>query len=394
MANPIDYYDRFRFCIEDVHGNIVARDVVGQEVKINRALSGPSEISMKLHPKEPSIQQLSGAGPIQLKPWGHWIHALKYNQFGEEVFIASCIMEPSEIEPETGILNLRAKGFTNYAKGIPWLQNWNPIAVDPFEIMDRIWKHIQSYHNAALGVSVYPASSGTLMLPGWSFNNEQFIQDFFAIFIRASDKTDCGEYIEKLARDIPFDYVEESGWNENRTAIKKGIRLGYPSGGTKQHGLAFRRGENVTVAAPKLESEVEWMSDIIIDGFFPGKTYSATISNYDPDRFRRVMNEMDLRIDSNERAAAWAKRKLTRRQFPYQYESLFIDPYHPNAPFGTFDVGDEILIEGNMPWVGEGIKQWHRIMGMSWDETKKDGRLGLAVMAEGAFNYDPIVYIK
>jgi len=390
MANPIDFYDRFRFVIEDVHGNILARDVVAQEVKLSRVLSSPGEINCKIHPKEPSIQHPSGSGPIRLKPWGHWIHALKYNQFGEEIIFASGIVEASEVDPESGILDLRAKTFSNYPKGIPWLQNWNPIAVDPFEIVDRIWKHIQSYSNAALGVSVYPASSGTQMLPGWSFNNEQYIRDFFAIFIRAADKTDCGEYLEKLCRDIPFDYIEESGWNSDRTAIKKGIRLGYPKGGVRQEGLVFRRGENIKSAKQKLESEIEWVSDIIIDGFFPGKTYSAQISNYDPDRFRRVVNELDVRIDSNERAAAWAKRKLTRRQFPYQYDTIIVDPYHPNAPFGTFDVGDEILIQGKMPWLEQDIKQWHRIIAISYGDEKGD--LELKVMAEGAFNYDPIMY--
>lgn len=391
MANPIDFYDRFRFCIEDIHGNILARDVVGQEVQIMRALSAPCDINMKLHPKQPDIQHYSGSGPIQIKPWGHWLHAMKYNQFGEEVFVGSGIVDVSEVDPESGILALNAKGFSHYPKGIPWLVNWNPIAVDPFEIVNAIWQHIQSYSNGKLGVTTYPAESGTKMLPGFSFNNEQYVQDFFAIFIRAIDKTDCGEYLDKLARDIPFDYFEESTWNSNRTAIKKGIRLGYPNGGTRQNGLTFRRGENVKAATPRLPTEVEWMSDIIIDGFFPGKVYSSQITNADPDRYRRVMNEMDLRIDSNERAAAWAKRRLTRRQFPFQYESIVVDPYHSNAPFGTFDVGDEILIEGDMPWVGEKIKQWHRILAIGFDEAKGD--IELKVMAEGAFNYDPIQFL-
>ena len=120
-------------------------------------------------------------GPIQFKPWGHWIHAVKEMPDGSEKIWASGIVQPSDVDPQTGILTLKAEGFSNYPKGIPWLVNWNPIAVDPFEIVYRIWNHIQSYDNGDLGVTVYPTVSGTQMLPGFSFNNENFIQDFFAI---------------------------------------------------------------------------------------------------------------------------------------------------------------------------------------------------------------------
>jgi hypothetical protein len=390
FPSDTNYYDRFRFAIEDVHGNILARDVIGSEASVLRSLSGPSEINFKIHYNEPSIQNQYDTGPIQLKPWGHWVHAIKENQFGEEIVWASGIFQPSDIDPESGIMDLKAQGFSNYLNGIPWLENWNPITVDPFEIVERIWNHVQSYPQGNLGVTVYPTSSGTQMLPGFSFNNEQFVQDFFAIFIRAVDRLDCGDYVNKIARDIPFDFWEESVWNDSRTGIDKFIRLAYPRGGANQEWLTFRVNENVIAATQKQETEISWLSDITIKGYFPGKEYSATISNADPDRYRRVMDEEDLNIDSNERAAAWAHRRLTRRQIPHYYESVIIDPYHSNAPFGTFDVGDTIRIQGPMPWVGN-IDQLHKVMMMGWDEAK--GVMELKTMAEGAFTYDPIEYV-
>jgi hypothetical protein len=385
------YYDRFHFMIEDRHGNIVARDVVGQEAQITRMLSGPCQIEFKLPPKEPSIQQPGGGGPIVLKPYGHFIHAMKTDLQGNEIIWASGLFQPSDIDPESGVMSVRAEGFSNYPKGLPWLENWNPIAVDPFEIFVRIWNHIQSYPNGDMGVTVYPTTSGTQMLPGFSFNNEDFVQDFFAIFIRESDALDCGDYLNKLARDIPFDYWEESTWEGGSSPVVKKIRLAYPNGGVDQSDLLFQAGTNVNALTPKQESEVNWFSDIRIKGFFPGKVYSAQIANADPDRFRRVMDELDLHIDSNERAAAWGHRRLTRRQFPKQWESIVVDPYHPNAPFTSYDVGDLIRIQGKMPWEGLDVNQKHKIMAMQWDE--KSGGMQLSTMAEGAFNYDPIEYV-
>lgn len=388
QPGPVGFNDRFHFVVEDVNGNFLANDLIVQNAKVVRMLSGPSQIEFEIHPKEPSVQ--SGGGPIQFKTWGQWIHAIKKDQFDEDVIWASGLVQPSEINPETGILTLKAEGFSNYAKGIPWLENWNPIAVDPFEIVDRIWSHIQSYDHGNLGVTVYPTESGTQMLPGFSFNNEQFVQEFFAIFIREIDRLDCGDYINKLARDIPFDYFEESSWNEGKTAINKKIRLGYPFGGVDQTDLVFRLGENVLSSTPKQEVEMNWFSDITMKGYFPGKQYSYTLANADPDRYRRCMDETDLNINSNERAKAWASRLLTRRQVPYYFEQIVIDPYHSNAPFGTYDVGDIVRVVGYAPWHGY-IDQKHKIMMIAWDEAQN--RIQMQLLAEGAFSYDPIEYI-
>lgn len=400
------YYDRFRFMIEDKHGVIVARDVVPQEVQVTRLLSGPADITFKLHPSNPTIQEPLGTGPIQLKPWGHWIHALKYDLSGNEKIYASTLFQPSEIDPETGLMSVKAQGFSGYASGTPYLDNWNPIAVDPFSIFWKMWKHMQSYPNGDLGVNVtdvigtiYEAtgthvpsglSSGTQMLPGFNFSGEEFVQDFFAIFLRESDRRDIGDYLNKLARDIPVDYHEYTTWDGGAAPIKKWLKLSYPKSGVDQTDLVFRAGENLVAAKQKGASEVQWFSDISINGYFPGKVYSHTLSNADPDRYRRVMDEVDLNIDSNERAAAWGRRKLSRRQFPNQFEHLMVRPYHPNAPFGSYDVGDTIMVQGHMPWVGD-VKVKHRILSQTWIESK--GLMQLGVMAEGAFNYDPIEYV-
>ena len=391
MACNMSYKDRFRFVVEDKYGNILTRDLIAMEPSVVRSLSGPNQINFKVHYNEPTVQMPDGSGPIQFKPWGHWIHAIKENAAGDEIVWASCIFKPSEIDPVSGVLNLEAEGFSAYPKGLPWLVNWNPIVVDPFEIVENIWNHVQSYDNGDLGVTVYPTTSGTYMLPGFSFSNEEFIQDFFAIFIREVDENDCGDYISKLARDIPFDYMEDSFWNESKTAITKRIKLGYPYIGVDQQALSFRVNENIVTAKQKMESEIQWASGVSIKGWVPTKQYYSEFINADPDRYRRIVKEDDVFINSNERAAAWSHRRLTRRQVPNYFESITIDPYHSHAPFGTFDVGDTIRVQGPMPWVTDNIDQRHRVMNMIYSEAESS--LECKLMAEGAFNYDPIEYV-
>lgn len=389
--------DRMRFIIEEARTNeIICRDLVVEKPKILKKLSGPSIIEFDVDWRDPS------ARGIVFKPWGHWCHVEKMIN-GRPKIIASGIFQPSDLDPETGKLHAKFEGFSGYPKGIPWLENWNPIAVDPFEIVDRIWKHLQSFENGDLGVTVYnldidgeskitPPDSGTQLLPGLSLQNAasaDFILEFFAIFIREIDFIDCGDYINKLARDIPFDYFEEAEWNENKTAINKYLQLAYPHGGTLQTNLSFRFGENVLRGKPKIESEIQWTSDVAIRGWAPNRVYSSTLSNADPERYRRVILEEDAHINSIERSEAWAHRQLTRRQHPNYWESIIIDMNHPNARFGTWEVGDQIRVQGVMPWVGE-VDQVHKIIAYSVDE--ETATCELTLRAEGAFTYDPIFF--
>jgi hypothetical protein len=376
--------DRWRFIVEDVHGNFPSRDLTVKKPKLLRALSGACSINFDVDYRDSSV-----AG-IYFRPYAQWIHAEKMIS-GERKIWASGLVIPSEPDKKTGVLHLQAKGFAAYPKDLPWLENWNPFVCDAFEPVHHVWNHLQTINNGSgnLGVQVYPALSGIEMLPGYAFDGQLANLDFFAEFIRSEDKQDSKDHIDKLARDIPFDYVEQSAWNIGRTAIEKKLYLGYPYAGVDQTNLAFVLNENVIEAKPHIETQIDWASDAIIDGWFPGSQYSSQFTNADPDRYRRVVMQDDARINSDERAQAWARRKLTRRQTPAYWESIIVDPGHPNAPFGTYDVGDRIMVKGIMPWVGD-VQQEHKIIAIAYDVETETCELTLK--AEGAFNYDPIYY--
>lgn len=375
--------DRFRFIVEEaVTGNILARDMVVTNPKLLRVLSGPCNMQFDVDYRDDS---LSG---IYFKPWGHWVHAEKLIA-GVRTIWCSGIVAPSQIDKSSGIMHLECQGFAGYPKGLPALFDWNPLAIDVFQIVHKVWDHLQSFPQGNLDVTVYPANSGMEMLPGYAFDGQIMSQNFYAMFIRAADKQDCGTIIDNLARDIPFDYVEQASWNSDRSGIDKALFLGYPIAGVQQNELLFVINENVIEASPHIETEIDWASDVIIDGWQPGTEFSATLTNADPARFRRVISEDDAQINSNERAAAWAKKKLTRRQTPAYWESIIVDMGHPNAPFGSYDVGDRIMVRGYMPWLGD-VNQLHKVIAIAVDE--KTGTCELTLKAEGAFTYDPIFY--
>ncbi len=378
--------DRLRFSIIKVNTNeILARDLMVKEPTVITSLSAPSRVSFKL----PQSEQYGSAQGIVWKTWGQWI-VPEIEIAGVRRCIGAQLVNKCVVDPQSGELAVEGIGFLGYPKGIPWLENFSPIAVDPAEVIQRVWAHLQSFVNSNLGVEVLPAFTGTEMLPGYSFDGSTLNFDFFAMFVREVDFQDCGDVITSLARDIPLDMVEEVSWNSTRNSLNKIVRLGYPSLGERQDNLSFVVGENVIIAEKADELDIEPVTDVIIRGWRPGKTYSSRLTNDDSTRVRRTIMEEDASIDSTERAAAWAKRRLTRRNVPPSFQKIIIDPSHPNAPLNSFNLGDSIFVEGkDYPWVGD-IAEWHRIVSMTFKDDSPLVELGLKV--EGAFNYDPITY--
>lgn len=369
---------------EAISGRIMSRDLITNgPPEVVRTLSGPSTIKMSVHPNEAVDHG------IDFKAYGQIVHAEMIRQDGSRWICASGIVQSAEISGETGEITVTATGFSNYPDKIPWLQNWNPIVVDPFEVIHRIWNHVQSYPQGNLGVTVYPATSNTLLLPGFYYDGSSFNLDFFAYFVRAEDYRDCLQEITSLCRDVPIDFFEESAWNANKTAIVKKIRLAYPRGGVRQNALMFRERENVLSLAPAGELEMDYASDVIVRGWFPGKMYSSVLSNADPLRFRKVVREEDALLNSKERSAVWCRRQLAKRQIPKHWQSIVVDMDHPNAPFGTYDVGDDILISGYFPTLGR-RSEWHRILTMQIDDSQ--GTVSMTTKHVDGFNYDPITF--
>lgn len=377
---------RWRVIVQAARGTreIIIPDLVVEKLAFQRVLSGPCDIQFDIDPQEPTVDG------VYFKPWAQLIHIERVMQ-GKRRIWCSAIVQPSEIDTDTGVLHLKAKGFAFYPKGIPWLQDINWIFNDAYDPVVKIWAHLQEdFNNGHIGVDVYPPKSGVIMLPGYAFDGDLLNLNFYATFVRETDKLDCGDYIDALAKDIPFDYLERQQWNADGTDIIKRIQLGQPRLGLIQENLAFIQNENVLTMKPHVETQTDWVSDVGVSGFFPGFEYSFELANADPDRLRRYLDEEDGFIDSNERAAAWAHRRLARRQTPPYWEEITIDPDHSNAPLGTFDVGDTITVSGFMPWVNAWISQAHKIVAIGIDD--EEGECRLTLKAEGAFNYDPIYY--
>lgn len=201
------------------------------------------------------------------------------------------------------------------------------------------------------------------------------------------DEKDCGSEIDSLAAAAPIDYVEVCTWNAGRTLVDHHVQLGFPRLGTRRFDLRFVEDENLMEAVFARETPDQYASQVIVRGSGEGRdSIRGYAGGRNPRRLRRVVAVTDQTVTNATQANAVARAELTRRLAVTSVESITVDANHPNAPIGSFAVGDDILIQAQIPYIGT-LKLWHRITSITW--APDDGFAKLAVRRSDQFNYGP-----
>lgn len=187
------------------------------------------------------------------------------------------------------------------------------------------------------------------------------------------DGPDVGDEISSLAKSTPFDFTEHHRWDGD--SIRHEIEIGYPRLGTRRDDLAFRQGDNVAdVVTPSFDGD-SFANYVIGLGAGEGaKSIHRTTAIRD-GRLRRTAVYTAKDVRSNGRMDALIKDELNRRRDALQISSITVRN-HPNAPIGSWQLGDDVLVEADLPWLGE-VALWCRITG--WALLSEDtARLTLA----------------
>ena len=77
--------------------------------------------------------------------------------------------------------------------------------------------------------------------------------------------TNCGEEIDKLAGQTPFDYIERHAWNSDKTDVLHYFDMGYPRLGVQKPDLLFNE-ENILEVVPIQEDEDSYASAVLVVG--------------------------------------------------------------------------------------------------------------------------------
>lgn len=343
-------------------GEFLDFDVPLQREELQWSLSGAGSLRGSVAPDVGGLRASDGS-PL-FDEWGTLLYAEADGEIRWGGILTSSTFEGSQ-------WSIEAAGFTTYPHGTPYLGTYSKTSVDPLDALREIWRHVQSFKDGGLGM-VIPSTKTPVRLGS---NDEPYTLDWW-------DAKDCGDEIDTLAKETPFDFAEQHSWASDGTIAHK-LLIGYPRLGTKRRDLAFVMGDNVTNVVTVQRDGSQYASAVLGLGAGEGsKSLRRSTSVTLPNRLRRVSVYSDKSITSSSRMDSLIRDELqTRRNLLDIAQVDVID--HPNAPLGAWQLGDDVLVQADVPWLGE-VRLWCRITG--WSLTS-DTRASLTVQRSDKFTY-------
>lgn len=194
---------------------------------------------------------------------------------------------------------------------------------------------------------------------------------------------DCGQIIDDLAKSTPFDWYEQHSWAGEvpQTTIviaypRLGRRLGDDSDPT------FVQGVNIIIPISPSATGDGYVSESIGVGAGEGiGSVRRTVSKR-TGALRRAKAFQAKDIKSPGRMDTRLRTELQARGGePALDEVTVLD--HVNSPRGSYRVGDDILIQGDVPHFGP-FSVWHRITQIT---DKSDGTSVVSLQRSDTYTY-------
>ena len=325
-------------------------------VGLTNTLSGPDAIAASINPE---VATLKVNGSPLIEPWSTAIYAEIYGQIRCGAIVADMTADgPS--------LALTCVGFPGYAVGMPYTGEYSRVGIDPLDVVRDIWAHIQAQRNGNIGLQVDSLKSGlkigttaeSVAFTTSTGENVSFTAGPYTLMWY--DTPNLGGEIDALAKATPFEYREAHVWNGD--VIDHKLRLGYPMIGRRRHDLRFVVGENIQLV-PTVDFGTDYASEALVLGAGTGRKMIRGTGSRTDGRLRRVAVVTDSGLTSTTKANTLASQEVLRRLgLADVTEVTIID--HSHAPLGSFDVGDEILVQTGSGWADD-IALWCRVTAMT-----------------------------
>lgn len=357
-------------------GEWLNKDVPSSDVSVKHTLSGPDVISGKFTPELPNLN-------IGLfDEWSTWLYVEQDGQIR-----GSGIIQPHGINDSSSNteVQISADGASSYPHGIPFSGEISEFQVDPLDIVRRIWSTVQSHPDGNLGVQIDDTTSpiriGTHKDPDDDLSQDEPYK------LNWWEHKDCGQEINNLAKQTPFDYRDISEWNTGHTDVIHRFEIGYPRLGHMRNDLRFAEGENIISSVPLTEIDGLYASEVEVLGAGQGRDMiRGRVGSPSETRLRRVAVVTDKSITTTDRATKRARDELKRRQADVSMKQITVSARHLNAQLGTFQCGDDIPVTGEFPWIGRTCI-WHRITSYTWKPNSDSVQIDLK--PSSSFRYGP-----
>jgi hypothetical protein len=173
---------------------------------------------------------------------------------------------------------------------------------------------------------------------------------------------DLGAVIDELADKGPFDYRERHFWNFGRTEVQHELVFGHPKLGVRREELRFVLGENIHTPPTVTADGNSFANHVRVLGAGEGRDMVRAEASVLDGRLRRMAVVDDKSVRHAGLAQSRAGQELRRRQAPLTIEHVVVRDT-PNAPLGSWEVGDDIRLQGELDWMH--IDLWFRVLSIT-----------------------------
>jgi hypothetical protein len=189
------------------------------------------------------------------------------------------------------------------------------------------------------------------------------------------DSPDCGQVISDVMSLAKADYLERHYWDGTKEKILHHIDLGTKRLGRTRHDLRFAQGENIIELATPGGQGDYFTNNIYVLGKGSGAKTARVRVVVDDKRIRRAKIVTYKSTANHRTLTSYGKKQRAKHSEQLTIPSIAIR-HHPNAPLGSWALGDRILVQVEVPWVGE-LAIWHRIVGEEIDPAAGTAVLSL-----------------
>jgi hypothetical protein len=350
-------------------GEWLTRDLDGfSDGQQTRTLSGPGGINGFIRPDMREL--LAADGEPLLWEWGTIIYA----EIDGRIRSAG-IIEKIDYDDQ-GRLTLEAPGFSRYAQGIPYAHTFRGVHIDPGGIPAMLWADVQINSFRNLGVTI---DTFTTPESSWIGDNENpYVLAWY-------NSVDCGGEIDNLAKQIPFDYIEQHTYTDDlHSAVSHHIKIGYPRLGRRRTDLRFADGENIVSLVPVGGDGGEYADELWGIGRGEGSAMVHATAVRRQGRLSRPKIITDKTADQARLDALLAAELVKRADVKDITEITIRD--HVNAPLTAIDPGDDILVQATVSGLGP-TRLWVRVLAIT-EVDKSPTQAVLSTQRSDSFTYN------
>ncbi len=247
------------------------------------------------------------------------------------------------------------------------------VYTDPCTIIRDVWAYAQEQPDGNLGVIVDSTAStmkvGTPEEPWNSFWYET---------------PNLGDHLDDLVSEEGAPQYTNTCRYLANGSVEKRLKLGYPRLGTRRTDISFKTGVNIIDAPPVQYAGDQFANVIIATGSGEG---TATRRAEAPARDGGLRMEHHLALPSVNGVDVLGKRaasELKRRRVLGQVESITVRD-HPNAPLGSWQIGDDVHVTVANQWVV--WSGWARVIADSYRPSESPDQAVLTLKRADSYHY-------